>query len=339
MSYAPLLFSQLAELTAMRDIELMEFSLLKTLNGLLLPDGLQILKIDLKNQPCRDILFNNAECIVNIDNIVIPSQLQNAIDDIMNSETRMKTIIIGEKFQIIYHIHRIRAMHVFLVITAKEALSKLNVHLVEGMLQIYRNFCEVLRDSQTDQLTGLYNRKTFDDSINKVFNLIPEEDVEEFQGNKRSRKQSGFWLVMVDIDHFKTVNDKFGHLFGDEVLILLAHLMMSSFRGEDMIFRFGGEEFVFVLRNLDQNGCRQALERFRKIVENRSFPQVGKVTVSLGACRMSRDTYSATLLDYADKAMYHSKKNGRNRLTFFEDLVEAGLEKPEIIEPGDIVLF
>ena len=86
--------------------------------------------------------------------------------------------------------------------------------------------------------------------------------------------------------------------------------------GQDMIFRFGGEEFVFVLSNSSQEGCSLALERFRETVASKHFPQVGQVTVSLGACRMSREIYTATLMDYADKAMYHSKKNGRNQLTF-----------------------
>lgn len=338
MSYAPLLFSQLADLTAMRDIELMEFSLLKTLNGLLQPNGLRILKIDMNNQPCADIIFNNSDCIVNVENIRLPEELTHVVNEVLSHRNNTRSVKIGDELMTLYHIYRTRALHVLLSITTSGPLSKLNQHLVAGMLQIYRNFCELLRDGQTDQLTGLFNRKTFDDSINKVFSLIPPE-LGEFPENKRGGMLGGYWLVMVDIDNFKKVNDKFGHLFGDEVLLLLAQMMMTSFRGEDMIFRFGGEEFVFVLRSPDQEGCRMALERFRKVVENRQFPQLGQVTVSLGACRMSREIYATTLLDYADKAMYHSKKNGRNQLTFFEDLVAAGLEVVEDIEPGSIILF
>jgi len=338
MSYAPLLFNQLAELTAMRDIELMEFSLLRTLTNFLNPSGLRILKIDMKHQPYRELVYNNTQCIVNIDNIHISGELVLTITGMLSSGDRNRSIKTGNDLTEIYHIHRTRALHVFLIITTKEPMSKPNYYLVAGMLQIYRNFCEVLRDGQTDQLTGLYNRKTFDDSINKVFSLLPENS-EGYPEEKRDTKCSGYWLVMVDIDHFKNVNDKFGHLYGDEVLILLAQTMMTSFREEDMLFRFGGEEFVFVLRSPDQAGCRIALDRFRTTVEKRDFPQVGKITVSIGACRMTRDIYSVTLLDYADKAMYHSKKNGRNQTTFFEDLVEAGIEKIEDIEPGKIVLF
>ncbi len=338
MDYAPLLFNQLAELTAMRDVELMEFSLLRTLEEFLSPRALRILKIDAKGQPYRELAFNNNQSVVTADDIQVPGELVMAIAGLLEAGDVAGSTRSGDGLTEVYHIHRTRSLNAFLIITVREPLSELNAYLVGGMLRIYRNFCEVLRDGQTDQLTGLFNRKTFDDSISKVFSLLPDE-ADGFPGDKRDRTSVGYWLVMVDIDHFKAVNDKFGHLYGDEVLILLAQTMQSCFRGEDMLFRFGGEEFVFVLRGTDQAGCAIALERFRTAVEKRDFPQVGRVTVSIGACRLSRDTYSVTLLDYADKAMYHSKKNGRNRTTFFEDLVASGVEKYEEVATGDITLF
>jgi len=338
MDYAPLLFNQLAELTAMRDVELMEFSLLRTLEEFLSPKALRILKIDGKGQPYRELAFSNDQSVVTTNDIKVPGELVMAITGILGSGDDARSTRSDDGLTELFHIHRTRSLHAFLIITVREPLSELNAYLVNGMLQIYRNFCEVLRDGQTDQLTGLFNRKTFDDSISKVFSLLPDDDG-GFPGDKRDPQTVGYWLVMVAIDHFKAVNDRFGHLYGDEVLILLAQTMQSSFRGEDMLFRFGGEEFVFVLRGTDQAGCAVALERFRTAVEKRDFPQVGRVTVSIGACRMSRDTYSVTLLDYADKAMYHSKKNGRNRTTFFEDLVASGAEKFEEVATGDITLF
>jgi two-component system, cell cycle response regulator len=338
MTNTPLLFSQLADLTAMRDIELMEFSLLKTLNGFLDPHGLKILKIDSKERPCKEIVFNNTQCIVNVEHIDIPEEIKITMSEMLSSGSRDRPINIGDELYTVFKIHQTRALHIFLIIATSKPLSKLNAYLVSGMLQIYKNFCDVLREGQTDQLTGLYNRKIFDESISKVFGFIPVEE-EQYPGDQRRQQPCGYWLVMVDIDHFKNVNDKFGHLFGDEVLVLLAQMMMSAFREQDMIFRFGGEEFVFVLRSPDLAGCRVALDRFRVAVEKRTFPQVGTVTISLGACRMQREVFVATLLDYADKALYHSKNNGRNQLTFFEDLVAAGLEKEQDIEPGEITLF
>lgn len=338
MSNAPLLFSQLADLTAMRDIEMMEFSLLKTLNTFLLPIGLRLLKLDIKARPVMEIVFNNSRCETNIEHISVSDDVKLAINEILVSGNRDCMIKSGDAFLEIFQLHKTRTQHVFLIIATSATLSNLNAYLVSGMLQIYRNFCDVLREGQTDQLTGLFNRKTFDESINKVFGIIPIED-DQFPENRRRDQPGTYWLVMVDIDHFKLVNDKFGHLFGDEVLVILSQMMMAAFRGDDMIFRFGGEEFVLILRCPDKEGCRIALERFRIAVEKRSFPQVGTVTISLGVCRMVRETFSATLLDYADKALYHSKHNGRNQVTFFEDLVVAGLETEQDIEPGEITLF
>jgi len=338
MNNASLLFSQLADLTAMRDIELMEFSLLKTLNSFLMPNSLRIIKIDINGRTCMDISFNNTHCVVNTEHLVIPEEIMTAINELQTSGSQDHTVVIGDELLSIFQIHKTRAINVFLTIVCNKPISLNNAYLINGMLQIYRNFCDVIRSGQTDQLTGLFNRKTFDDSINKIFGLIPVED-NQYPDNRREKKSLGYWLVMIDIDHFKAVNDKFGHLFGDEVLVLLAQMMMSMFRDEDLIFRFGGEEFVLIIRSPDQTACRIALERFRIAFENRQIPQVGKITISLGACRMSRDTFSATLLDYADKALYYSKHNGRNQLTFFEDLLEAGLAEEEHIVPGEITLF
>ena len=216
-------------------------------------------------------------------------------------------------------------------------MSRLDAHLVSGVLQIYRNFCSLLQTAQTDNLTGLSNRKTFDDSVARVHELIPPDVAAPDQ--QRRADTMVFWLVMADIDHFKMVNDRFGHLYGDEVLVLLSRIMRASFRDDDMIFRFGGEEFVMIIRCPDQDACRVALDRFRTTVADTKFPQVGQVTISLGAIRMSRNTFTGTLLDYADKALYHSKHNGRDQVTFFEDLVAAGILETENIETGSIDFF
>src|SRR5213076_2390666 len=95
------------------------------------------------------------------------------------------------------------------------------------------------------------------------------------------------WLAVVDIDHFKRVNDKFGHLYGDEVLILIANLLQSSFRAHDRVFRFGGEEFVVLLRSTTLDNARKIIDRFRVNVEAYVFPQVGTVTVSVGFVSIS----------------------------------------------------
>jgi diguanylate cyclase (GGDEF)-like protein len=126
----------------------------------------------------------------------------------------------------------------------------------------------------------------------------------------------------LDIDHFKSVNDNFGHLIGDEVLILLGHhLMRSSFRLNDQLYRFGGEEFVLLLQCSCEQEMGQVLERFRSTVENFEFPQAGRVTVSIGFTRLREDDTPDVAFGRADKSVYYAKGNGRNQVCSYDGLV------------------
>jgi len=135
------------------------------------------------------------------------------------------------------------------------------------------------------------------------------------------------------------VNDRFGHLYGDEVLILMAHLLKNALRNDDLVFRFGGEEFVLMIRCQGRDEAEGLLERLRRSVEAQEISQVGHVTISIGVTEMVRNTFAGTLLDYADKALYYSKQNGRNKVTFFEDMVSQGLAEREAPQSGDVDFF
>lgn len=338
MSSAPRLVEQLAGLTSIRNTELLEFSLLKTINEFLRPRGLTLLKLDAKNRPRMEITFGNTTCAVKVEGIAYPDALYSAFEYLRASDTREHVVKINEELLNIHALHVTRVTCTYLLIATAEPLSRLSAHLVSGILQVYRNFFSLLLDAQTDQLTGLANRKTFDDCIGKVYELIlPEND--PVPAERRLVQSTFYWIAMVDIDHFKSVNDRFGHLYGDEVLVLLAQILKSVFREDDMIFRFGGEEFIVIIRCTSQDSSRLTLERLRSAVEAHRFPQVGNVTVSVGATRMVRETFAMTLLDYADQALYHSKHNGRNQVTFFEDMLAGGHAKKEEIVTGSIDFF
>lgn len=233
-----------------------------------------------------------------------------------------------------------RSATTYLVIRSKVALLDSDSRVIDGMLQIYRNFCQLLQESQTDSLTGLANRKTFDECFSRVYELQPmENDHPVAVDLRKSQSPTSYWIAMIDIDHFKSVNDRFGHLYGDEVLILLAHLLKNALRNDDLVFRFGGEEFVLMIRCHDREEAAGLLERLRKSVETQNIPQVGQVTISIGATEMIRNTFAGTLLDYADKALYFSKQNGRNRLTFFEDMERDGLATREMPPSENLDFF
>ena len=130
---------------------------------------------------------------------------------------------------------------------------------------------------------------------------------------------------MVDVDHFKMANDTFGHLYGDEVLILIVNQLQASFRTQDRVFRFGGEEFVVLLRATTLDNARRIIDHFRSNVASYQFPQVGRVTVSVGFVSLSPYDSPVVTLDHADQALYHAKTYGRNQACHYNELVECGL--------------
>ena len=207
--------------------------------------------------------------------------------------------------------------------------------LLPLLLEFYMNFASLLDDNERDALTGLLNRKTFDRRSAKIITTLQKQ-------HQRANEKSGqveFCLAALDIDHFKHVNDTFGHVYGDEVLLLFSNLMKSTFRDNDLLFRFGGEEFVVLLADTDIKNSLIALERFRSAIENNKFPQVGQVTVSIGVASISFDEMPRVTIDHADQALYFAKQSGRNQIHVYEDLVKQGLLKEQHIPAGDIELF
>jgi diguanylate cyclase (GGDEF)-like protein len=208
------------------------------------------------------------------------------------------------------------------------------IEVMNGILIVYRNFQNLLDYSERDSLTGLLNRKTFDDNFSKILRTgASQNNTSEIERSDPERRTSDtekqHWLAVLDIDHFKRVNDQFGHLYGDEVLILIANLMRSSFRPSDKLFRFGGEEFVILLRSTSQEDAQHIFDRFRSNVEHYPFPQVGQVTVSIGYAHIDPFEPAVGIIGRADQALYFAKSNGRNRTCHYENLVKVGDLKVE----------
>ncbi|MBF0138301.1 MAG: diguanylate cyclase [Magnetococcus sp. DMHC-1] len=170
-----------------------------------------------------------------------------------------------------------------------------------------------------DPLTGLHNRQYFNVTFNKVFNALQNPS-----RRQNERPFQGAFLAIFDIDHFKKVNDTYGHLIGDEVLVLFARIITECFRDKDASFRFGGEEFVVLLNDISAEIAEKVLNRFRLAIEAYSFPQVGRVTVSIGGVQIEAGELSETLLEKADKALYFSKSNGRNQVNMYHALIASG---------------
>ena len=254
-------------------------------------------------------------------------------------------------------------------------LSEELLRLVTGVLRIYRNVQSLLDYSERDTLTGLLNRKSFDESFYKLAAtqaasiaaaaalapvpaspappsqpaLQPPEalpadaavaadgvaaDADAVaepvqsaarQGKRRLVDPPQYWLGVIDIDHFKSVNDRFGHLIGDEVLLLLSRVMRASFRFHDRLYRFGGEEFVVLLRCANEVDAMAALERFRRAVRDYPFPQVQRITVSIGFTDVRPGDTPNAAVERADRAVYHAKNHGRDQTHCQATLVAQGL--------------
>jgi diguanylate cyclase (GGDEF)-like protein len=214
-----------------------------------------------------------------------------------------------------------------------------------GLIALFRNCLAMLDYSEIDTLTGLLNRKTFDESlINILSHVAGAGDLVAAPRRGPQRRRPGqhaqhHWLGVIDIDHFKSINDRFGHLIGDEVLILVANIMKATFRSHDRLFRFGGEEFVVLLKPAELAGVHAIFERYRRAVDEHEFPQVGRVSVSIGFTRIGLYDTPSIILDDADEALYFAKENGRNRVFCYEELIEAGkLVKHQTLHT-DVELF
>jgi diguanylate cyclase (GGDEF)-like protein len=194
--------------------------------------------------------------------------------------------------------------------------------LVGSILRMYRNLQGLLDYSERDTLTGLLNRKTFDDSFHRnAFVALPPRTPAAGEHRRQDGDAGRTWLGVIDIDHFKAVNDQHGHLIGDEVLLLLARLMRSSFRFSDQLFRFGGEEFLVMMRCGDAASAGLAFERLRRNVGAFAFPRVGHITVSVGYTEVRGNDTPAAAFERADRAVYHAKEHGRNRVAHHAELV------------------
>ncbi|MES2317937.1 MAG: diguanylate cyclase [Pseudomonadota bacterium] len=155
-----------------------------------------------------------------------------------------------------------------------------------------------------DVLTGLYNRRHLLDRL-------------EIEKKRADRTGQLFSVIILDIDHFKRINDSFGHLQGDEVLKAVARVLQASLRETDLCARFGGEEFVMIVEQASGNGALVCAERARRLVEAEKFPEIGDdfyVTVSLGVTGYRPMEEISQTISRADEALYRAKHAGRNRV-------------------------
>ena len=165
-----------------------------------------------------------------------------------------------------------------------------------------------LKAAKVDALTGAHNRTAMNETLEREVELA-------------NRHKSALSVLILDIDHFKHINDNYGHNVGDDVLKECVELCNQTIRGSDMLFRFGGEEFVIMLPGVNANGAELAAERIRATIEKHVFASQNitvPVTASFGSASLVQHETVAQLLKRADKALYVAKGSGRNCVSISE---------------------
>ena len=193
-----------------------------------------------------------------------------------------------------------------LALTRRTKFSDADTRLIEDLLckLVYplRN-CLLYRQAQNaalqDKLTGLNNRMAFDASLKREIYLAHRQNIP-------------MSLIILDIDNFKMVNDTYGHSSGDLALEMLANSIITSMRGSDMAFRYGGEEFSLILSDTDEQSALLAAERLRIAVSELSCEGDFGLSISLGIAQLIDGEQAKSLFDRADKALYQAKKSGKN---------------------------
>lgn len=210
--------------------------------------------------------------------------------------------------KIVKHMHDLNdalQRNVGITVAAMDYLSNINTTIVKPVIIDEDMSSKLVSSSITDKLTMLHTKEFFNDALNR--------EVEVFY-----RDQSPLCLIMMDIDDFKEINDHFGHLKGDEVLVTVGKIIKTYIRKVDISARYGGEEFVVIMPHCVIDDAKKIAERIRlEIEQNRFFDDV-KITVSAGVSYMSKATNSKErLIEYADIALYESKANGKNQVSVY----------------------
>ena len=336
----------IARLTEKRDRESLELCLIQTMFELLPADEIALYQVE--NAQFGLLVWVNPEGSWSEDDVNRPDYLMPIANDPLFADC------IGRRQMRVEPVSPRGWRYAFPIIRHNEGAGVLCLEstqdlsddrrLIAGFLRIYQNYLTLIDESSHDKLTGLLNRKTFDDRFINIFlhHRHPADPTGRIRASERRLQDRGdrHWLALLDIDHFKQVNDNFGHLYGDEVLLLLANLMQRAFRRSDLLFRYGGEEFVVVLKAVTFEDTVNILERFRQTVELYNFPQVGQVTISIGFTEVRDSEIPTVIIERADRALYYAKEHGRNQVWSYEAMMAAGAQaNVQNRSGGDVEMF
>lgn len=254
----------------------------------------------------------------------------------------------SEKVHIIYPAIDKNSENIAILVQSSDEIDSDNQRLVHGLLNVYSNYLELIDKASRDKLTQLLNRETLDAEITRILirnntsgdKLIKAPDYTE-SDSRQTIDNNLYWLGVLDIDFFKKINDTYGHVYGDEILILVARLLEKNIRSSDFAFRYGGEEFVIILMSNDFETAKFAFERIRIEINEHPYANVEDLSVSIGITQITNQINTISVVEEADKALYYGKKHGRNQTQFYVKLVAEKLieENIDAAETGEVDFF
>jgi two-component system cell cycle response regulator len=337
--------NSLAEITSYKDKHLLEDSLVKTIQELLPGGGQRLFSVMYENKvlsiklraysESADVNSTNAKINENLLITMFKKVIKTKTVEVFPCEDKINWHIVYPEFDANKKIFAI------LLYTCKNP-NITTQQTLNGIFRVYANYLRLLDKSERDKLTGLYNRETLDNQIIKVLvNGTEESQTPNQEEERRASDQKYTFLGIIDIDHFKSINDNLGHLYGDDILVLVARLLTESFTREcDLVFRYGGEEFVILITSSSTEEALKAFERLRLNIQNYQFPQLDQLTVSIGFEKITHQISPHDVIAAADKALYFAKESGRNRTEFYPSLIAEGKLLPNNeIDTSPIVFF
>lgn len=242
------------------------------------------------------------------DEPLLNQVLQKALDDISEGEIktildRWRTVRYEQKIDttIVWQVIVIASIILTISIIWNRRLHNAKAKTQQALNELAKAQDELRRMAITDKLTGLYNRAKLDETLEKEI-------------HRADRFNHELGLLLMDVDHFKQVNDLHGHQVGDDVLLEMANILKQETRDIDTVGRWGGEEFLIICPETDLHNTRILGEKLLKRIEAHDFPVVGQKTASFGATTYRKEDNLKTLIARVDSNLYQSKENGRNQI-------------------------
>ncbi len=221
----------------------------------------------------------------------------------------------------------------------------------KNMIQVVKTVCAVWQNQlgllylfQRDALTSLYNANLFTEAVNghsfdaeKI--ALPSSLLHQSQSERRQRNASSDCVALINIDDFKTINERFGHTIGDEVLMKMARLMEHCFREDDLLCRYSGDEFAVLLRHVSAQDAVDILTRFEETVEQSHFPRIDNVSTSVGFTMSINGMLTSELIERSKMAIKHAKEHGKKQVVGAESFMPSKGDGSGDLEVGEIELF